>query len=180
MKISVKAFITAKSEYDSITKCMDSFCLDPYKGIFAVSDGVSGSLMAKLWAPLLTKTYVKNASYFFEKDDSGNIALNPRMNLPSQFNKELENYMESLDDDKRERIQGQIERFAATGGSRGTFIGLQIVGNYAKLETIGDSITYTYFDDEIKHCTSMEENGEIQFTQTPQCIASNGKIYGSG
>lgn len=178
MKISVRAFITAKSEYDSIAKCMDSFSIDADKGVFAVADGVSGSLMAKLWAPLLTDTFVQRADDFFVQDDGGNIILNKSLNLPDSFSSKLVNYMDDLSEDKKERINRQIERYEPTGGSRATFIGLQIKEKLALVNTIGDSIVYTYFNEKIKSCTSMGNGGKIEFTQTPECIASNGKIYG--
>lgn len=177
MKVTLSAFIVPKSECESVLECQDSFSISKEKCAFAVADGVSGSLVSQLFSSLLTKMYIENSSEFF-LGEGIERKLKYANQLKELFDKSFEVYYKRLDEDGKMIVDCQREKYVH--GAASTFVGVRIEKKEIIVDTIGDSVLYTFFDglENYRFCSSMANGHEINFGTHPEYITSSGFVQG--
>ena len=172
MKIQFKAFITSKSEV-RISDCQDSFAYDLSKGLFAIADGVSMSLLPSIWAKALTQTFIRNNGDICTDDSS---ELEPV--YYDSYNNLYDETLNKFSDSQREMIGYKREKIDY-GAS--TFSGIKIKDTEISIQCIGDSVIFVYDKEqkEIEYYCSMSKDGIIPFDNSPQYFASNGMHNGN-
>lgn len=167
----IKSFITHKRGA-SVNSIQDSIAMDVEKGRFALSDGVSDSVLPEIWADILTHAFIS-------VDD---IEQFPQEGLQQVFLSQKDNYISTLD---REQgyIQKLIEKHFQTGSA--TFIGIELREDILSWHVIGDSCLFVMPDDEPLQCvcsnpSHIDEDGNliIDFDIFPCQIHSDGSMHG--
>ncbi len=167
----INSFITHKRGA-SVNSIQDSIAIDVEKGRFALSDGVSDSVLPEIWADILTHAYISI-------DD---IKKFPPEGLQQVFLSQKDSYVSTLDREQR-YIQKLIEKHFQTGAA--TFVGIELRENVLSWQVIGDSCLFLMPDDEPLQCicsnpTHSDENGHliIEFDNFPHQIHSDCSIHG--
>lgn len=168
---SISSFCTHKrGETDS--DIQDYIGINNEKQRFALSDGVTNSVLPQLWAQLLVEDYLNVES----ADDF------PSPNLPSIFLEKKNNAKEFMTEDQLFMLDLAEEEFVT---SAATFAGISIGDDILSWKVIGDSCIFILFENgEIKcissNKNSIGENGIIQmvFNNHPDVLRSDGTIKG--
>ncbi len=167
----VKSFITHKRGA-SANSIQDSIAMDIEKGRFALSDGVSDSVMPEIWADILTHAYISIED----------VQQFPPEGLEQIFLSQKESYVSTLDKEQR-YIQKLIEKHFQNGAA--TFVGIELRDNILSWQVIGDSCLFIMPDGEPLQCISsnssnLEEDGHlnIEFNNYPCQIHSDGSLHG--
>lgn len=167
----INSFITHKRGAN-VNSIQDSIAIDVEKGRFALSDGVSDSVLPEIWADILTHAYIS-------VDD---IQQFPPEGLHQVFLSQKDTYISTLDREQR-FIQKLIEEHYRTGAA--TFVGIELREDVLSWQVIGDSCLFIMPDDEPLQCISsnpshIDENGNliIEFDNYPNQIQSDGSLHG--
>ena len=168
---SILSFCTHKrGETDN--DIQDYIGINGEKQRFALSDGVTNSVLPQLWAQLLVEDYliVENTDDF------------PSPNLPSKFSEKKKNAKESMTEDQLFMLDLAEEEFVT---SAATFAGISIGDDILSWNVIGDSCIFILFENGKLKCissneNSIGENGIIQmvFNNHPNVLKSDGTIKG--
>ncbi|SFP14655.1 hypothetical protein [Prevotella sp. tf2-5] len=167
----IKSFITHKRG-GNVSSIQDSIAMDVEKGRFALSDGVSDSVLPEIWADILTHAYISVED----------IQQFPPEGLEQIFLSQKESYVSTLDKEQR-YIQKLIEKHFQTGAA--TFIGIELRENILSWLVIGDSCLFIMPDGEPLQCISsnpshFDEDGHLnlEFNNYPCQIHSDGSLHG--
>lgn len=171
MAVIFKCFTTHKrGENDE--DIQDSICVNSENGRFALSDGVSQSFLPRLFADILTESFVAVSDN----------AVFPDNNLPELFQKRKDAYISSLDEFGATLQEIAEETFK---NAAATFVGLEIKDQQVSWKVLGDSCLFIIPDEGTIQCicseeVKMEPNGSIHvsFGKTPAQIQSDGKVFG--
>lgn len=168
----VRSFITHKrgQTNDSI---QDSISINVDLGRFALSDGVSDSVLPEIWANVLTNSFVTIED----------LSLFPSIEeLQLVYQSKKDSYLATLDKEAR-YIQKLIEKHLHTGAA--TFIGIELKQNLLKWKVIGDSCLFILNKGECLQCICSNElhidelgHLEVQFDNFPMQIHSDGTVHG--
>lgn len=169
--MQINSFITHKRGA-SVNSIQDSIAIDVEKGRFALSDGVSDSVLPEIWADILTHAYIS-------VDD---IQQFPPEGLQQVFLSQKDTYVSTLDREQR-YIQKLIEKHFQTGAA--TFVGIELHKDVLSWQVIGDSCLFVMPDDEPLQCicsnpSHIDEEGQliVEFDNFPHQIHSDGSMHG--
>ena len=169
--MQINSFITHKRGAN-VNSIQDSIAMDVEKGRFALSDGVSESVLPEIWADILTHAYIS-------VDD---IHQFPPEGLQQLFLLQKDTYVSTLDKEQR-YIQKLIEKHWKIGAA--TFVGIELREDVLSWQVIGDSCLFIMADGEPLQCISSnksrtDEDGHliIEFDDYPHQIRSNGSLHG--
>ena len=123
--MQIRSFITHKRGA-CVNSIQDCIAMDEKKGRFALSDGVSDSVLPEIWADILTHAYLS----------VDNIQQFPPEGLQQLFLSQKESYLSTLDKEQR-FIQKLIEKHLKTGAA--TFVGIELRENELSWQVIGAS-----------------------------------------
>ncbi len=167
----VKSFITHKrgQTNDSI---QDSISYNIDVGRFALSDGVTDSVLPEIWADVLTSSFVNNEGLSsFPSEESLQI-----------YQSRKDSYLSTLDKEAR-YIQKLIEKHFYTGAA--TFIGIELRDKQLKWQVIGDSCLFLLHTGKELQCicsnpvyTNAQGDLEVVFDNYPMQIHSDGSLHG--
>lgn len=167
----INSFITHKRGA-SVNSIQDSIAIDVEKGRFALSDGVSDSVLPEIWADILTHAYIS----------IDNIRHFPPEGLQQVFLSQKDTYVSTLDREQR-YIQKLIEKHFQTGAA--TFVGIELHDDVLSWQVIGDSCLFIMPHQEPLQCicsnpSHFDEEGHliIEFNNFPNQIHSDGSMYG--
>lgn len=171
MKIEIKGFIIPHIG-DPLNKCQDCFAIDTERFAFAVSDGVTMSLLSSFMSQHLTSDYVNDPIGLFQIEED-------TATLNKDYSEEFARFYDLMHSKSDTRGQFRLEltkdrcSFAAA-----TFVGCYFDDKCWKYVALGDS--YLVF---------VSENGEIireyssmskeQFGYQPEYFSSNGNHKGT-
>ena len=169
--MQINSFITHKRGAN-VNSIQDSIAMDVEKGRFALSDGVSDSVLPEIWADILTHAYIS-------VDD---IRQFPPEGLQELFLSQKDTYVSTLDKEQR-YIQKLIEKHWQTAAA--TFVGIELCEDVLSWQVIGVSCLFIMADGELLQCISSNEpytndDGHliIKFDDYPHQIRSDGSLHG--
>lgn len=161
MKIVVKGFVTNKKS-ESYSDCADSYALNPERGRFAISDGVSVSFFAAVWSQILVNSFVQ---------DSGWVDTNFIDNCQKQWQQKVDKIV----------LQPNVKWFVKSKHSKkdfaaATFVGLEVSENQRKwkVQLIGDSFLFFVPKDctQFKKIIKYPNQEKFVFDNYPDYLAS--------
>lgn len=167
----VSSFCTHKrgETNDDIQDCIG---IDEANQRFALSDGVTNSVLPKLWAKLLVEDYLS-----IEQIDSF-----PSLFLPQLFEEQKEQVKKTLTEDQLFLTELAEEEFVT---SAATFVGISIIDDEVLWKIIGDSCLFLVPRKGPVHCINSlgsyeDENHKISmgFNNRPNVLRSDGSIRG--
>ena len=167
----VKSFITHKRG-QTFSSIQDSIAINEEKCRFALSDGVSDSVLPEIWANILTNSFI----------NVDNVELFPTVDMQNEFLLRKEAYISNLD---REALYlfKLIEKRFRTGSA--TFIGIELNNNILSWQIIGDSCLFLVHEGQPVQCICsnpvvIDKNGHIsvKFDNYPNQIHSDGTLCG--
>lgn len=178
MKIKLASHIKQHAG-DILLECQDSFNYNLNNLSFSVSDGVSQAYRPELWSRILTEAFISSPDTFFIKDQNNNFVLNPELGLSGKWAAaEKAAYQNAT---PQEQFVLDMKKNAINIGAA-TFIGVKLVGDGIRYQTIGDSVLF-FFDYETKelkaYSSMMPESGDMVFNNNPEYIDSNECNHGN-
>lgn len=171
MKLEIKGFIIPHIG-SPLRDCQDSFAVDTEKHAFAISDGVSRSLLSPFMSQQLTSDFVHDPQEMFLIED--NVVT-----LRRDYSEDFNQYYERKHSESDERVRFRLELAREyCSFSAATFVGYYIDNERLKYVALGDSFL-----------VYIRENGEIiekissmsheQFDNFPEYFSSNGNHRGT-
>jgi hypothetical protein len=171
MRIEIKGFIIPHIG-DPLEKCQDCFAIDTNRLAFAVSDGVTMSLLSSFMSQHLTSDYVNNPIGLFQIE--GNSAT-----LKKDYTEEFTRFYNKKhsESDTRGRFRLELTK-ERCGFSAATFVGCYFDDNCWKYVALGDSFLVFVSEngENIRYYSSMSNE---QFGYQPEYFSSNGNHKGA-
>ncbi|MDR1601062.1 MAG: protein phosphatase 2C domain-containing protein [Tannerella sp.] len=127
----VKSFMTHRKA-ETPADCQDSRAIHPGNRAIAVADGVSQSMFPKIWADMLTESYVHDRTFSLE--DGEKIAR-----LRDGWWKFFAARLESKRKENSPMLWHFENSFAEEKSAAATFVGIRMTGGGIKYEALGDS-----------------------------------------
>lgn len=170
MKVSVSAYITGKDGYD-IHTCEDSFSINTVNKTIAVADGVSQSLCPAIWSKVVVNNYVDNPECVIYNNDNDDVTFDSC--FYTKYCIEYSKWFNTLDENSKFLISAKSSKvnYAAS-----TFVGIRFNDDSTcDVFSIGDSVFFMYDSEscELKHCSSMDVEGKLEFDNSPEYITSD-------
>lgn len=168
--MNIRAFITHK-QAELFSDCQDRFGVNPDTKSIAVSDGMGSTWQQKIWAQLLSKTYVDNNDWMPTHDN-----IKPLCRI---WRDGVVDFIQKLrDTNAPENMIYRNERNLAEGRSAGaTFVGIRFNGKNWTGSVLGDSCLIEWDGKNAKFNTS--QNTEA-FDSYPDYFDSDPSKEGKG
>lgn len=171
--LQIKAFLGHKrsiSEWDGA----DRLSIDTTGMRFAVSDGVSKSFLPNIWAHILCHTYTTEKTGN-DVDWLNNYVTNLLSADAKKWQTAAEAVMASAPPEKAFRLTRARKQYNVAAA---TLVGIAIENDTVHYDVIGDSCLFVFSKQSgelVTFSTVDEANG---FTNTTDCIVSNGQVAG--
>lgn len=167
----IKAFITHKRS-EKFADCQDSYSISLEHSSISVADGMTQSMLPKVWADLLTKEFTEDITFTLSDMDKVN-ALRDKWKL--YFKNELDRQV-------RENVPTAwiMENHYNDNRSAGaTFVGTRFLEDKVEYEILGDSCVVLVNNGRIVNVISSKQVGD-EFDNYPDYIDSSKQIGEKG